>query len=979
MAVGRKFGWHSGTVTALDGRFKGDLYVQDDIVFSDVSAGVLGVTGGIDMSGTTSAIGIEMTGGTYATAGIAIGTGTLDRQTMAEAEDFAIAIYTTCADTDGANTATPLYVNSTYSGAGQVARAAEFVLLPTAQLGGWCNAVKAYTDFSTTAQAGGAAGLISSLCAELRLPNGACTGHFFPIEVEWVGQGSTSFSTVGTGSGSGFITFHAGGTVTDLNSDGVFMSVTGLSAGATSLLSLHSQTLRCDISYGTLRYLVLSQEIDCLSFAYTNNITEVIPITVTSGDTVTTGMSMSGEGTYTTGILFDATVNTTPIQISAGSMADAILIDGATPTDGIHISSICGTTGINIDAQTTTGIDIGACANAIVLSGVNTAYGINISGAQTTGSAINIISTGILSGHLKGISIDYDGVTLGTQSNTGIEVLMHATYGDTGTERAIAASGDGTTVDLCSDDKAAITVGGTVTTGLVLGGTLTTGITMTQPQIAGISIAWTESATDGITMTVATLQEITRGIRLTGAGNYVDGILLDATTFTDGIHISGACTNAINIGIQTTTGINFAGGGSYNPIHIGTKDNVKDQGLVLTGVLDDMGGIMVFCDDGGVDLTNSWSTSPIWTRYLITIDQTSNTATGAYLQLKLHEALDLTSCDYSAVKAYLEITGTGAEAMELTDADLATINVTLEYAGTITNTSGTLAGIKLDINDKETGDIVDNAANSAGIIIMKNGSSTLGWPVGLKINNAGAATGIEIGTCTTGINVTDDSTISQFLTIGSSNTTGALWNGNNEFVMAYVEANAASFGTKTCWKLELDAITGEATTGGRLECFRGHVQGAAHNLTADARAVVGQVTLADSKTYDDAGAADYSGAYGVLGAIYGGLSVTATGNVYPLGSFFYLGNGSSIGGESTMLYMFVLGQTPPESLIRIYNASGSQIDYFLDNPNSAPLGNPGSMPFSGDTVQTGDSTTNSDGSLKVRLGNQVYNIPIFEA
>ncbi len=71
MATGRKFGWHSGVLTALDGRFKGDLYVQDDIVFSDVSAGILGITGGIDMSGTVSAIGIDM-GGTFSTVAINI-------------------------------------------------------------------------------------------------------------------------------------------------------------------------------------------------------------------------------------------------------------------------------------------------------------------------------------------------------------------------------------------------------------------------------------------------------------------------------------------------------------------------------------------------------------------------------------------------------------------------------------------------------------------------------------------------------------------------------------------------------------------------------------------------------------------------------------------------------------------------------------------------------------------------------------------
>jgi len=47
------------------------LYVQDDIVFSDVSAGTLGVTGGIDLSSSTSAIGIDL-GGTYSTVAINI-------------------------------------------------------------------------------------------------------------------------------------------------------------------------------------------------------------------------------------------------------------------------------------------------------------------------------------------------------------------------------------------------------------------------------------------------------------------------------------------------------------------------------------------------------------------------------------------------------------------------------------------------------------------------------------------------------------------------------------------------------------------------------------------------------------------------------------------------------------------------------------------------------------------------------------------
>jgi len=253
---------------------------------------------------------------------------------------------------------------------------------------------------------------------------------------------------------------------------------------------------------------------------------------------------------------------------------------------------------------------------------------------------------------------------------------------------------------------------------------------------------------DSVTTVGVEIGNVPIGINLDG--DFTDAIkIAGSNTIVDGIEIGICSTNAINIAVQTTTGIKFAGGGSYNPIHIGVKSNTASVGHVLVGVLDDMGGVMVFCDDGGVDLTNSWSTSPIWTRYVITANQTSNTATGAYLQLKTQGARTLTSCDYSAIKAYLEVNGT----MGLTTADLATINVTLEYAGNITNTSGTLAGIKLDINDKGSYSITDTAVDSAAILIEKNSSSTLGWPVGVKINDAGAVTGIKIGTCTTAISL----------------------------------------------------------------------------------------------------------------------------------------------------------------------------------------------------------------------------------
>ncbi|KKK49033.1 hypothetical protein LCGC14_3139160, partial [marine sediment metagenome] len=236
----------------------------------------------------------------------------------------------TATDASGGAVA-PFVYTSNMPIAGSTGGRALFTTLPTAQLGGWANAIKGYLDFAVTAQAGGLAGLGSAVCAELRMPNGAVTGHLFPLEIEWVGQASTAFSTVGTGAASGFMWLKANGTVTDFDSDGVFMTVQGLTAGSGKLLAEDAHTLRCDVGYGTLKYLLLSDAADSISFAYTANITEVIAITVTTGDTVTTGMSMSGAGTYTSGIVLDATAITTAITLSAGSMTDGLLISGTTP------------------------------------------------------------------------------------------------------------------------------------------------------------------------------------------------------------------------------------------------------------------------------------------------------------------------------------------------------------------------------------------------------------------------------------------------------------------------------------------------------------------------------------------------------------------------------------------------------------------------------------------------------------------------
>ncbi len=159
------------------------------------------------------------------------------------------------ADTDTQNIVNgKLVVASTWIAAA-VGRPLGVELTLSVMGGNYVNAIKGYVDASS----GGTIGLLSAVNCEIKMPTGACAGAFYPLEVEWVGQAGTAFGAPGTGSQSGFIWIGATGTVTDMNADGVFMSVNGLSGATDKLLSANSQTLKCDFDQGTTRYLVFSQ------------------------------------------------------------------------------------------------------------------------------------------------------------------------------------------------------------------------------------------------------------------------------------------------------------------------------------------------------------------------------------------------------------------------------------------------------------------------------------------------------------------------------------------------------------------------------------------------------------------------------------------------------------------------------------------------------------------------------------------------
>lgn len=108
-----------------------------------------------------------------------------------------------------------------------------------------------------------------------------------------------------------------------------------------------------------------------------------LDINATSTGIVTSGLTMQGTGTFTTGITLSATAITTGIALSAGSMTDAILISGTTPVDGIHISSACLATGINLAGVCLVGLSVAASTTAISIGDATT--GISFTGTVATG------------------------------------------------------------------------------------------------------------------------------------------------------------------------------------------------------------------------------------------------------------------------------------------------------------------------------------------------------------------------------------------------------------------------------------------------------------------------------------------------------------------------------------------------------------------------------------------------------------------
>jgi hypothetical protein len=160
----------------------------------------------------------------------------------------------TSASTSGSSSVEPVVVSSTMTGVGGVGGRARFQLDSNVALGGWANALKAYTKFGAS---GRITGLASSLCAEMDLTAGTTQGTYAPIEIE------LNFGTTGkTGTNTSLIYASVNGTsASEFDTAGYILNLQGLTANTDKVFQASAKAAICSthairIKIGATAYFI---------------------------------------------------------------------------------------------------------------------------------------------------------------------------------------------------------------------------------------------------------------------------------------------------------------------------------------------------------------------------------------------------------------------------------------------------------------------------------------------------------------------------------------------------------------------------------------------------------------------------------------------------------------------------------------------------------------------------------------------------
>jgi hypothetical protein len=149
----------------------------------------------------------------------------------------------TTTNTATSGTYQPLVVDTTMSGAGADGGRAKFAMSTNVALGSFSNALKAEVTYGAS---GRTTGLGSAFVAELTLSAGTSSGTYAPLELE---LNCASGASTGTTTSLIYASVNGTGAGT-VDTNGVFMNIQGLTAGAGKML-VAGTTL--GTAYGGLR------------------------------------------------------------------------------------------------------------------------------------------------------------------------------------------------------------------------------------------------------------------------------------------------------------------------------------------------------------------------------------------------------------------------------------------------------------------------------------------------------------------------------------------------------------------------------------------------------------------------------------------------------------------------------------------------------------------------------------------------------
>jgi hypothetical protein len=152
----------------------------------------------------------------------------------------------TTTNTATSGTYQPLVVDTTMSGAGADGGRAKFAMSTNVALGSFSNALKAEVTYGAS---GRTTGLGSAFVAELSLSAGTSSGTYAPLELE---LNCASGASTGTTTSLIYASVNGTGAGT-VDTNGVFMNIQGLTAGAGKML-VAGTTL--GTAYGGLRVKV---------------------------------------------------------------------------------------------------------------------------------------------------------------------------------------------------------------------------------------------------------------------------------------------------------------------------------------------------------------------------------------------------------------------------------------------------------------------------------------------------------------------------------------------------------------------------------------------------------------------------------------------------------------------------------------------------------------------------------------------------